>query len=88
MVQMENSLQAIKFSREDVSLSILDQLLLPHRVHYRSITSIDDAHDAIKLMMVRGGLFKSVLELYSDYLDFSSRYRDCSYAGISGGLTA
>lgn len=49
-------LEAIRFSRESVptSLSILDQLRLPHRSEYVSILSCEDAFDAIVTMKVRG----------------------------------
>lgn len=49
-----NALQAIRFSKSDSSLEILDQLLLPYTTHYIQITSIEDAFQAIKLMQVRG----------------------------------
>lgn len=48
------SLQAIKFDRETISLSILDQLLLPYATEYITINTIADAHDVIKKMQVRG----------------------------------
>ncbi|CAM9015858.1 unnamed protein product [Wickerhamomyces anomalus] len=48
------SLQAIKFDRESISLSILDQLLLPYATEYITINTIADAHDVIKKMQVRG----------------------------------
>lgn len=50
----EKTLQAIKFSKEDVSLDILDQLQLPYSTVYISIKTIQDAFDAIKSMQVRG----------------------------------
>ncbi len=48
------SLQAIKFDRDTISLSILDQLLLPYATEYITINTIADAHDVIKKMQVRG----------------------------------
>lgn len=48
------TLQAIKFNKDQVSLDILDQLLLPYSTVYIPIRSIEDAYQAIKLMQVRG----------------------------------
>jgi len=48
------SLQAIKFDREALSLSILDQLLLPYATEYITVNTIADAHSVIKKMQVRG----------------------------------
>lgn len=50
----EKTLQAIKFSKENVTLDILDQLQLPYSTVYISIETIQDAFDAIKSMQVRG----------------------------------
>lgn len=50
----EKTLQAIKFSKEDVTLDILDQLQLPYSTVFISIKTIQDAFDAIKSMQVRG----------------------------------
>lgn len=45
-------LEAIKYSRG--SLEVLDQLQLPHKVHYDRINNTSDAHAAIRDMRVRG----------------------------------
>ncbi|ODV79703.1 Methylthioribose-1-phosphate isomerase [Suhomyces tanzawaensis NRRL Y-17324] len=50
----DNTLQAIKFDKEQVALSILDQLLLPYPTTYIPINTIEDAFQAIKKMQVRG----------------------------------
>lgn len=53
-------LEAIRFHRGDgtakstTNLEILDQLLLPHRTAFIPVTSVQDAHSAIKKMQVRG----------------------------------
>ena len=55
-------LDAIRFNRRNgidsqspgASLEILDQLLLPHRTTYVSISTCEDAHAAIRGMQVRG----------------------------------
>ncbi|KAJ3220325.1 S-methyl-5-thioribose-1-phosphate isomerase [Clydaea vesicula] len=52
IVQSE-TLLAIKYSRG--SLEILNQLLLPFQPVYDKITTVDDGHDAIRTMRVRGG---------------------------------
>lgn len=51
---LANTLQAIRFDRENVTLDILDQLLLPYTTKYISVKTIEDAFQAIKLMQVRG----------------------------------
>ena len=48
------SLQAISYTPKPNSLSILDQLLLPHRTTYVPIKNADDAFKAIRSMRVRG----------------------------------
>lgn len=50
----QQTLEAIRFDKEQNTLKILDQLLLPYSTHYIDIESIDDAFSAIKLMQVRG----------------------------------
>lgn len=50
----KDTLEAIRFDKENVTLDILDQLLLPYESRYISIKSIQDAFEAIKLMQVRG----------------------------------
>lgn len=46
------TLEAIRYSKG--SLSCLDQLQLPHRIHYDDIRNSEDAWHAIKEMRVRG----------------------------------
>lgn len=51
------SLEAIKFDRSDkknVSVKVLDQLLLPYTTKYIPIHTIDDGYGVIKSMQVRG----------------------------------
>lgn len=51
------SLECIKFDRQDpenVSVRILDQLLLPYTTKYISINTIDDGYSVINRMQVRG----------------------------------
>lgn len=50
----DTTLEAIRFDKENVTLDILDQLLLPYSTTYIHIKSIEDAFQAIKLMQVRG----------------------------------
>lgn len=47
-------LQAIKYDDKQKTLAILDQLGLPFMSEYVEINSIEQAHDAIKRMVVRG----------------------------------
>ncbi|KAH7589196.1 Initiation factor 2 subunit family [Nakaseomyces glabratus] len=52
-----NALRAIDFKRDDpnnVSVSVLDQLLLPYTTKYIPIYTIDDGFTVIKKMQVRG----------------------------------
>ena len=49
----DNTLQAIRFSR-DTGLELLDQRLLPFTESWHTISNAQDAHDAIKSMLVRG----------------------------------
>ena len=42
------TLEAIKFDRENIKLDILNQLLLPYSTTYISISTIEDAFQAIK----------------------------------------
>jgi methylthioribose-1-phosphate isomerase len=48
------TLQAIKYHKDSKTLTILDQLVLPHETRYVTINSSDDAFWAIKNMVVRG----------------------------------
>lgn len=64
------TLEAIKFDETKVSLSILDQLLIPYQTVYLDVRSIDDGFQVIKKMQVRGapaiaivGCFSIVVEL-------------------------
>jgi methylthioribose-1-phosphate isomerase len=52
---MSNVLKAIRYSNDSKpTLDILDQLLLPHKSEYISITSSQDGWNAIKAMSTRG----------------------------------
>lgn len=54
---VEMSLEAIKFDRNEpnqISVKVLDQLLLPYTTKYIPIHMIDDAYRVIKNMQVRG----------------------------------
>lgn len=63
------TLQAIKFNSEDISLEILDQLVLPYSTTYISIKSIEDAFDAIKSMKVRGAPAIAIVGAFSIVVD-------------------
>ncbi|KAF7428238.1 S-methyl-5-thioribose-1-phosphate isomerase [Pleurotus ostreatus] len=52
MSQSPFTLQSFKYS--DDRLEILNQLLLPHTIEYVEINSVEEAHDAIKSMKIRG----------------------------------
>lgn len=44
---------SIKFSKDDFSIDIINQLLLPHELNYLKISSIDDSWHAIRDMKIR-----------------------------------
>lgn len=66
---MSKTLEAIRFSKEDTSLEILDQLLLPYSTEYIQIKSIEDAFKAIKLMQVRGAPAIAIVGAFSIVVD-------------------
>ncbi|EGV65829.1 S-methyl-5-thioribose-1-phosphate isomerase [Yamadazyma tenuis] len=75
----EKTLKAIKFNKNDVSLDILDQLLLPYTTKYIEIQTIEDAFQAIKKMQVRGapaiaivGAFAIAVEVFHYLQDKNS----------------
>lgn len=47
-----SAVEAIKY--KDRKLSLLDQVLLPQQVVYVDINTVQEGHDAIKTMKVRG----------------------------------
>ncbi|KLO16904.1 eukaryotic translation initiation factor 2B [Schizopora paradoxa] len=49
---MASALTSIRVSGDDIE--IVNQLLLPHVIEFIPITSIEEAHDAIKSMKIRG----------------------------------
>ncbi|ODQ81341.1 hypothetical protein BABINDRAFT_33494 [Babjeviella inositovora NRRL Y-12698] len=70
--QAGKTLQAIKFDREQVTLQILDQLLLPYNSQYIDVSTISTGYDVIKSMQVRGapaiaivGCFSIIVELHT-----------------------
>ncbi|KAF8002662.1 hypothetical protein HF325_003627 [Metschnikowia pulcherrima] len=50
----QETLEAIRFLRDEIRLQLLDQLRLPFTTSYIEIQSIEDAFQAIKQMQVRG----------------------------------
>lgn len=62
-------LQAIKFDKENITLEILDQLLLPYSTTYIPIESINDAFEAIKSMKVRGAPAIAIVGVFSVVVD-------------------
>lgn len=51
---IESMLESIKFDKGELSLRILNQLLLPHTTEWVEIANTEQAYDAIKKMVVRG----------------------------------
>lgn len=48
-------LQAIKFSTDEGTLEVLDQLMLPHSMNYLKIACVEDAWNVINKMQVGNG---------------------------------
>ena len=46
--------------RDGHKIEIVNQLLLPHTVEFIAITSIEEAHDAIKSMKVRFSTLQTI----------------------------
>src|SRR5688572_30264619 len=49
-----SSLSAIIYTRSPPSLKILNQLLLPHKTVYETVTNVQEGYEQIKQMKVRG----------------------------------
>ncbi|CDR44182.1 CYFA0S14e00562g1_1 [Cyberlindnera fabianii] len=66
-----STLQAIKFDREALTLSTLDQLVLPYATKYIPIYTIADAFQVIKLMQVRGAPAIAIVGALSVIIELS-----------------
>lgn len=66
-----SALQAIKFDREALTLSTLDQLLIPYATKYIPIHTIADAFDVIKKMQVRGAPAIAIVGALSVVIELS-----------------
>jgi methylthioribose-1-phosphate isomerase len=64
---MSSSLQSLKYSRG--SLSVIDQLKLPHELIYVEISSSEDAWTAIRTMQVRGAPLIAIVAALSLAVD-------------------
>lgn len=85
---MPNALEAIRFNKNDVSLQILDQLVLPYSTSYLQIESIDDAYSAIKLMQVRGAPAIAIVGAFSVAVDIHRRLQRGEERSVEQLLTA
>ncbi|KAK6766699.1 hypothetical protein RB195_026154 [Necator americanus] len=54
MMNKENRLSAFRYDKESNELSVLDQLLLPHRLDFIPVKNTMDAFNVIRNMQVRG----------------------------------
>ena len=71
---MAQSLQSLRYQRG--SLSVLDQLLLPHRLEYEPVVDSKDAWRVIRSMQVRGAPLIAIvaaLGLAVEVLSFLAR---------------
>lgn len=81
------TLEAIKFSRKDLTLKILDQLQLPFVSAYIEINSIVDAYDAIKTMKVRGAPAIAIVGAFAIVIEASRALGSgCSVAELIGRI--
>lgn len=69
-------LDAIKYDSKNKTLSILNQLLIPHETEYEEILSTKDAFDAIREMKVRGAPAIAIVGLLSVAVEINSRSFD------------
>jgi methylthioribose-1-phosphate isomerase len=53
---------------EEATIEVIDQRLLPHRLHWHRITDLDGAVEAIRAMIVRGAPLIGVTAAYALYL--------------------
>lgn len=75
-------MQAIKFSKDQVTLDILDQLQLPYSTVYISIKTIQDAYDAIKSMQVRGAPAIAIVGAFAITVDTFNSLRAGSVKSV------
>lgn len=68
-----NTLLAIKYNPDSKTLSILDQLKLPHRSEYIDINNTQDGFDAIKSMTVRGAPAIAIVAVLSLVAELTSK---------------
>lgn len=68
------TLEAIKFDRTNVTLQILDQLLIPYSTEYLNIEGVDDAYDAIKSMQVRGAPAIAIVGSFAIVVEIKNRH--------------
>jgi len=54
------------------SLSVLDQLLLPHETKYSSVANVEDAWDAIRSMRIRGAPLIAIVAVLGLAVDLTS----------------
>ncbi|ABN64783.2 translation initiation factor [Scheffersomyces stipitis CBS 6054] len=76
MASTAKTLQAIKFDKENISLQILDQLLLPYTTHYLDIKTIEDAFSAIRLMQVRGAPAIAIVGAFAVVVDTNASLKN------------
>lgn len=84
----EKTLKAIVFDKENVSLEILDQLLLPFSTTYIQIKLIEDAFSAIKLMQVRGAPAIAIVGTFAVVVDVSNYLKSGGSGRAVGDLLA
>ena len=69
------SLQAIRFDKQNTTLQILDQLLLPYTTQYIDVTNISDAYNVIKNMQVRGAPAIAIVATFAVLVDTHNKVK-------------
>lgn len=68
------SLSTVIYTRSPPSLKILNQLLLPHKTVYESVTSVQEGYEQIKQMKVRGAPAIGIVAALSLAVDLLLQY--------------
>ncbi|KAI9255519.1 S-methyl-5-thioribose-1-phosphate isomerase [Sporodiniella umbellata] len=74
------TLEAIRYERG--SLSILDQLVLPHETIFESVLSVQNGHAAIKTMKTRGAPAIAIVAALSLAVDVYSRFNNGEFKTV------
>ncbi|KAM9889851.1 hypothetical protein OXX79_011843 [Metschnikowia pulcherrima] len=82
----QETLEAIRFSRDEIRLQLLDQLRLPFTTSYIEIQSIEDAFQAIKQMQVRGAPAIAITGAFAITVDTARHVKNPKQSRTIGDL--